>query len=223
MTTDGYVISPLFFPGGDIGSLAVHGTINDVAMAGARPLYLSACFIIEEGFPLADLQRIVQSMAAGRRDAGVPVVTGDTKVVEKGKGDGVFISTTGIGLVSRRDRHFRRSARPGDAILISGTHGRPWRRGDEPARKSGVRNRLCMSDSAALHGAGRGHGGRGSRHPLPARSDPRRPGLDAERIGRPVRRRHADPEAAIPVRSGSARARANCWASTRSMWPTRAS
>jgi hypothetical protein len=99
MATDGHVISPLFFPGGDIGCLAVHGTVNDVAMMGATPLYLSASFIIEEGFPLADLQRIVQSMGNAAREAGVPVVTGDTKVVEKGKGDGVFISTTGVGVL----------------------------------------------------------------------------------------------------------------------------
>ena len=94
MTTDGYVVSPLFFPGGDIGSLAVHGTINDIAMAGARPLYLSASFILEEGFPLADLARIARSMGDASRTAGVPVVTGDTKVVERGKADGVFIATT---------------------------------------------------------------------------------------------------------------------------------
>ncbi|MDZ4129056.1 MAG: AIR synthase related protein, partial [Hydrogenophaga sp.] len=96
MATDGHVISPLFFPGGDIGCLSVHGTVNDVAMMGAQPLYLSASFIIEEGFPLIELQRIVKSMAAAARQAGVPVVTGDTKVVERGKGDGVFISTTGV-------------------------------------------------------------------------------------------------------------------------------
>ena len=105
MTTDGYVVSPLFFPGGDIGSLAVHGTINDVAMAGARPLYLSASFIIEEGFPLADLQAHRRQHGRTRRaQAGVPIVTGDTKVVERGKADGVFISTTGIGVGRRMAR-----------------------------------------------------------------------------------------------------------------------
>lgn len=97
MATDSHVITPLFFAGGDIGSLAVHGTINDVAVSGATPLYLSAGFILEEGFPLADLKRIVESMAAAARAAGVPIVTGDTKVVEQGKGDGVFITTTGVG------------------------------------------------------------------------------------------------------------------------------
>ena len=99
MATDAHVISPLFFPGGDIGSLSVHGTVNDVAMLGAQPLYLSASFILEEGFPLAQLKTIVESMAAASRACGVPVVTGDTKVVERGKGDGVFITTTGVGVV----------------------------------------------------------------------------------------------------------------------------
>ncbi len=100
MSTDAYVISPLFFPGGDIGCLAVHGTINDVAMMGAQPLWLSVSFILEEGFPLADLQRIVASMAQAAAAAGVPIVCGDTKVVERGKGDGVYISTSGIGCVA---------------------------------------------------------------------------------------------------------------------------
>ncbi|MFN0250609.1 MAG: hydrogenase expression/formation protein HypE [Kofleriaceae bacterium] len=152
MSTDGYVVSPLFFPGGDIGSLAVHGTINDVAMAGARPLYLSASFILEEGFPLGDLQRIVGSMAKASRDHGVPIVTGDTKVVERGKGDGVFISTTGIGVVPPHvigpsgDR-----ARAGDVVLVSGTLG------DHGVAILSCREGLSFetrieSDSAALHG-----------------------------------------------------------------------
>jgi hydrogenase expression/formation protein HypE len=151
ISTDGYVISPLFFPGGDIGSLAVHGTINDVAMAGARPLHLAAGYIIEEGFPLADLQRIAQSMARAAREAGVAIVTGDTKVVERGKGDGVFITTTGIGvvppgLVLSADR-----ARPGDQIILSGSIG------DHGVAVMSKRNNLgfetdILSDSAALHG-----------------------------------------------------------------------
>ena len=123
MSVDGHVISPLFFPGGDIGSLAVHGTINDVVMSGARPLYLSAGFILEEGFPLADLERIVASMAAASREAGVPVVTGDTKVVERGKGDGVFITTTGVGVVPHGVEISGDRARPGDAILVNGSIG----------------------------------------------------------------------------------------------------
>ena len=150
MTTDGYVISPLFFPGGDIGSLAVHGTINDVAMAGARPLYLSAAFVIEEGFPLADLKRIADSMGRASRDAGVPVVTGDTKVVEKGKADGVFITTAGVGVVPAGIELSGDRARPGDAILVSGTLG------DHGVAVMSRRENLTfetdvVSDSAALH------------------------------------------------------------------------
>jgi hydrogenase expression/formation protein HypE len=123
MATDGHVISPLFFPGGDIGSLAVHGTVNDVAMLGARPLYLAASFILEEGFALAELRRIVESMAAASRAAGVPVVTGDTKVVERGKGDGVFIATTGVGAVPEGRVIGGALARPGDVVMVSGTLG----------------------------------------------------------------------------------------------------
>ncbi|AWV02910.1 hydrogenase expression/formation protein HypE [Burkholderia sp. JP2-270] len=123
MATDAHVVSPLFFPGGDIGSLSVHGTVNDVAMSGARPLYLAASFIIEEGFPLADLKRIVESMAQASRACGVPIVTGDTKVVERGKGDGLFITTTGVGVVPPGIRIDGALARPGDAVLLSGTIG----------------------------------------------------------------------------------------------------
>jgi len=151
VATDAHVISPLFFPGGDIGSLSVHGTVNDVAMCGAKPLYLSASFILEEGFPLADLKRIVDSMAAAAREAGVPVVTGDTKVVEQGKGDGVFISTTGIGLVPMGVDVSGSNARPGDVILLSGTIG------DHGVAVLSQRESLefettLQSDSAALHG-----------------------------------------------------------------------
>ncbi len=150
ITTDGHVIHPLFFPGGDIGSLSVHGTINDVAMAGARPLSLSAGFILEEGFPLKDLRRIVESMAEASRASGVPIVTGDTKVVERGKADGVFITTTGIGVVPPGVDISGAHARPGDAILISG------RIGDHGMAVLGQRNSLgfessLRSDSAALH------------------------------------------------------------------------
>ena len=151
MATDGHVISPLFFPGGDIGCLAVHGTVNDVAMLGATPLYLSASFILEEGFPLAELKRIVESMAAAAREAGVPIVTGDTKVVEQGKGDGVFITTTGIGAVPLARRIGGALARPGDAVLVSGTIG------DHGVAVLSQRESLefettIESDTAALHG-----------------------------------------------------------------------
>jgi hydrogenase expression/formation protein HypE len=151
MSTDGYVISPLFFPGGDIGSLAVHGTINDVAMAGARPLYLSASFIIEEGFALADLKRIADSMGEAARAAGVPVVTGDTKVVERGKADGVFIATTGVGVLPVGLDLSAERARPGDRVILSGTIG------DHGVAVMSKRQNLTfdtdiVSDSAALHG-----------------------------------------------------------------------
>jgi len=150
MATDGHVISPLFFPGGDIGCLSVHGTINDVAMSGAKPLYLAASFIIEEGFVLADLKRIVESMAAAAREAGVPIVTGDTKVVEKGKGDGVFISTTGVGVAPPGLCIDGRQAKVGDAILVSGTLG------DHGVAVMSLRESLefetaITSDTAALH------------------------------------------------------------------------
>lgn len=123
MATDAHVISPLFFPGGDIGCLSVHGTVNDVAMMGAQPLYLAASFILEEGYPLADLKRLVDSMAAAAREAGVAIVTGDTKVVEQGKGDGVFISTTGVGWLPPGRRIAGDQAQPGDVVLVSGTIG----------------------------------------------------------------------------------------------------
>jgi hydrogenase expression/formation protein HypE len=119
-STDSFVISPLFFPGGDIGSLAVHGTLNDLAMCGAQPLGLSAGFILEEGLPMDDLWRIVQSMQRAAQEAGVPIVTGDTKVVDRGKGDGVFINTTGLGLVREGVHVSPRRASPGDVVLING-------------------------------------------------------------------------------------------------------
>ncbi len=122
-TTDSYVVSPLFFPGGDIGELAVNGTVNDLAMSGARPLHLSAGFILEEGFPVADLQRIVASMAAAAAAAGVDIVTGDTKVVERGKADGCFINTAGVGVLERDVTLGADRVRPGDVVLVSGPIG----------------------------------------------------------------------------------------------------
>jgi len=119
-TTDSYVIRPLFFPGGSIGTLAVFGTVNDLAMAGARPLYLSASFILEEGFALTDLQHIVQDMQQAALEANVLIVTGDTKVVEHGKGDGVYINTAGIGLIEHELEIEPQSVQPGDVILING-------------------------------------------------------------------------------------------------------
>jgi hydrogenase expression/formation protein HypE len=119
-TTDSFVITPRFFPGGDIGSLSVHGTVNDLAMCGARPLALSAGFILEEGLPMEELWCIVQSMQAAARAAGVSIVTGDTKVVDRGRGDGIYINTTGIGSVAPGIEISPRRARPGDRILING-------------------------------------------------------------------------------------------------------
>ena len=123
-TTDSYVVRPLFFPGGDIGTLAVNGTVNDLAMRGARPLYLSAGFILEEGLPLDTLQRIAHSMQAAAKAANVHIVTGDTKVVDRGKGDGVYINTAGIGVLEHDWNLSPSSVRPGDAILVSGDLGR---------------------------------------------------------------------------------------------------
>ncbi|MFZ5576230.1 MAG: hydrogenase expression/formation protein HypE [Pseudomonadota bacterium] len=151
VSTDSHVVSPLFFPGGDIGSLSVHGTVNDVAVMGATPLYLTAGFILEEGFPLADLARIVESMAQAARHAGVQLVAGDTKVVEQGKGDGVFITTTGIGFLPEGIHLSGDLAQPGDRVLVSGSVG------DHGVAIMSQRENLSFdapiqSDSAALNG-----------------------------------------------------------------------
>jgi hydrogenase expression/formation protein HypE len=150
MTTDSFVVKPLFFPGGDIGSLAVHGTINDLAMGGATPLFLSAAFIIEEGFSIEKLRRVADSMSRAAKQAGVQIVTGDTKVVEKGKGDGLFINTTGIGLVPQGIDFSADRARPGDRVLLSGSIG------DHGiailAQREGLEfETQIVSDSVALH------------------------------------------------------------------------
>ncbi len=149
ITTDSFVVKPRFFPGGDIGSLAVHGTVNDLAMGGATPLFLSAAFIIEEGFSMDELRRVVNSLRQAA-EAGVQVVTGDTKVVEKGKGDGLFINTTGIGLVPEGVDLSADRARPGDKVLLSGSIG------DHGiailAQRAGLEfETRIQSDSAALH------------------------------------------------------------------------
>jgi hydrogenase expression/formation protein HypE len=151
MSTDAHVVSPLFFAGGDIGCLSVHGTINDVAVMGARPLYLAAGFVLEEGFPLADLVRIVESMGSASREAGVPVVAGDTKVVEAGCADGVFITTCGVGVLREGVDLSGANARAGDAVLVSGPMG------DHGMAIMSLREGLefsttIRSDTAALHG-----------------------------------------------------------------------
>jgi hydrogenase expression/formation protein HypE len=123
-TTDSYVVKPLFFPGGDIGTLAVNGTVNDLAMCGARPLALSAGFILEEGFPLPELRRVAASMGEAARAVGVPLVTGDTKVVDRGKGDGVFVNTAGVGIVEQASAIGPEQVREGDRVIVSGDLGR---------------------------------------------------------------------------------------------------
>jgi hydrogenase expression/formation protein HypE len=150
-TTDSFVVKPLFFRGGDIGSLAVHGTVNDLAMGGARPLALSAAFILEEGFPIADLRRITESMARAAAEAGVSIVTGDTKVVERGSGDGVYINTAGIGLVAEGVNVSASNAQPGDAVILSGAigdHGATILTEREGLELEGA----LTSDSAPLNG-----------------------------------------------------------------------
>jgi hydrogenase expression/formation protein HypE len=149
-TTDSFVVHPLVFPGGDIGSLAVHGTVNDLAMGGAQPLFLSAGFILEEGLPIHTLREVTVSMARAARDARVSIVTGDTKVVEKGKGDGLFINTTGIGIVPPGVRLSANQARPGDRVVLSGSLG------DHGIAIMATREGLefeteIVSDSAPLH------------------------------------------------------------------------
>ena len=151
LTTDSYVVSPLFFPGGDIGDLAVNGTVNDLAVSGATPLYLSAGFILEEGFPVADLVRIVASMEAAARVAGVQVVTGDTKVVQKGKADGCYINTAGVGVVEHDVSLGVVNAQPGDVVIVSGPIG------DHGVTIMLARGELdieadIVSDTAALNG-----------------------------------------------------------------------
>ena len=123
-TTDSYVVKPLFFPGGDIGTLAVNGTVNDLAMCGARPLYLSSAFILEEGFAMESLRRVVESMRLSAAETGVQMVTGDTKVVDRGSGDGIFINTAGIGVVEHSLRIAPSAVRSGDIVLVSGDVGR---------------------------------------------------------------------------------------------------
>jgi len=150
-TTDSYVVNPLFFPGGDIGSLAVHGTVNDLAMAGGRPLFLSAAFILEEGFPMEDMERIVRSLGQAAREAGAVIATGDTKVVPRGAADGIFINTAGIGEIRYPAPLSVKSIRPGDAILVNGFMG------DHGAAILASRADLALSttlksDSAPLNG-----------------------------------------------------------------------
>lgn len=150
-TTDSFVVTPLFFPGGDIGKLAIHGTVNDLAVGGARPLYVAAAFILEEGLEFEELERVVESMRSAAADAGVQLVTGDTKVVERGKGDKLFITTTGIGVIEQPVHISADQARPGDKVILSGTIG------DHGMAVMSTREGLefegeIRSDTAPLHG-----------------------------------------------------------------------
>jgi hydrogenase expression/formation protein HypE len=149
-TTDSYVVSPIFFPGGNIGSLAVHGTVNDLAVCGGKPLYLSAGFILEEGFPVDSLDKIIQSMAEAASDSGVKIVTGDTKVVPRGAVDGIFINTSGIGIIEYPGTLSIKNIQPGDVIILNGTIG------DHGAAIMKARENLglvadILSDSAPLN------------------------------------------------------------------------
>lgn len=174
-TTDSFVVTPIFFPGGDIGDLAVNGTVNDLAVSGATPLYLSAAFIIEEGFPMEDLQRVVDSMARAARNAGVAIVTGDTKVVNKGCADKLFVTTAGVGVVPAGVSVSASHAKPGDAILLSGTigdHGMAVMASREGLDFGGE----LMSDTRPLHKLVRAMLDAGAIHAL---RDPTRGGLAA--------------------------------------------
>jgi hydrogenase expression/formation protein HypE len=178
-TTDSYVVNPLFFPGGDIGSLAINGTVNDLSMCGARPVYLSCGLILEEGLPMETLWAVVQSLKQAAEIAGVQLVTGDTKVVDRGKGDGVFINTAAIGLVDHGMTIAPASVRPGDVVLLSGDLGRhgiaimAMRQGLE--FESQIERLRTVEPGGA--GADRRQGGVA----LPARPDPWRTGHDPDR------------------------------------------
>jgi hydrogenase expression/formation protein HypE len=178
-TTDAFVVDPIVFPGGDIGRLAVNGTINDLAVSGARPLFLSAAFILEEGLPIETLCQIVDSMRQAAAEAGVPIVTGDTKAVNRGKADKIFITTTGLGVVEYEGTLSADQARPGDVVLLNG-------RGDAGPGPNRVRTAHPIRHRAASHPGGR-HAPRQPPHPLHARRHPRRPGQ------RPQRDRHELP------------------------------
>jgi hydrogenase expression/formation protein HypE len=197
-TTDSYVVTPIFFPGGDIGELAVNGTVNDLAMAGASPLALSAAFILEEGLAMEDLARVVESVSRAAARAGVPVVTGDTKVVNRGSADKLFVTTAGIGIVPPGVEISASNARPGDAVLLSGTiadHGIAVLSQREGLEFEGE----VRSDTRALHGLVEAMMAAGEIHAL---RDPTRGGLGtslceiaaASRVGVEIE------AAAVPVR-----------------------
>jgi hydrogenase expression/formation protein HypE len=201
-TTDAFVVRPIFFPGGDVGKLAVHGTVNDLAVGGAVPLFLSAAFILEEGLALPDLERVVASMRAACEEANVKLVTGDTKVVERGKGDRIFITTAGVGVVPEGVELSAANARPGDRVLLSGTVG------DHGVAVLSVREGLefetaLESDTCPLHGLASAilEAAPGA---VRCMRDPTRGGLATalNEIARASRVAVAIDEAAVPVRDG---------------------
>jgi hydrogenase expression/formation protein HypE len=200
LTTDSFVVRPLVFPGGDIGSLAVHGTVNDLAMRGARPLYLTAGFILEEGLPLEMLGRIVHSMAAAARRAAVQIVAGDTKVVERGHGDGLYVNTAGVGVIPDGRSYGAARVMIGDAVVVSGTLG------DHGMAIMSVRDGLAfdtpiVSDSAALTGLVEAMAAAGA--DLHVLRDPTRGGVAASlnEVARAARVAIELDEGAIPVRA----------------------
>ena len=200
ISTDTFVVQPLFFPGGSIGNLAVNGTVNDLAVSGARPLYLTAGFVLEEGFPVADLARIVQDMAVSARAAGVQIVTGDTKVVERGHGDGCYINTAGVGVIPDHVQIGPRLVRPGDVVLVSGAIG------DHGMAIMSVREGLefdstIVSDCAPLNELAALVLEAGGHH-VHAMRDPTRGGLGAtlHEIARAANTGIVIEESALPVR-----------------------
>ncbi len=207
-TTDSFVVTPIFFPGGDIGELAVNGTVNDLAMGGAMPRFLSLALILEEGFPIEDLKRILASVRRAAERAGVVVVTGDTKVVGRGAADQIFINTAGIGFPRPGANVTAARVRPGDAVLLSGTigdHGMAILTKREGLELEGH----LESDTAPLKRARGGHARRAPRHSRHARSDARRPRRHARRDRHAAEPRHRGRRAGDSGhRSGAGRVRA---------------
>ena len=226
-TTDSFVVTPIFFPGGDIGQLAVNGTVNDLAMSGARPLYLAAAFILEEGLLMDDLRRVVESMRHAAVEAGVQFVTGDTKVVDRGKGDQIFITTTGIGILDSDLTISADRARPGDKILLSGfigDHGMTIMAQRENLEFEGA----VESDCASLHGlvaAMLATPGAADRSFLHCLRDPTRGGVatSLNEIAKVIAAWACCCGNRRSPCASQCRARARCWGSTRSMLPMRAS
>ena len=222
MSTDSFVVQPLFFPGGSIGELAVNGTVNDLAVSGAEPRFLSASFILEEGFPLAQLAAIVASMAKAAATAGVQIVTGDTKVVERGHGDGCYINTAGVGVLRRRNHRRPASRATRRCRPRLRHHRRSWHGHHERSRRPRIRKpdpfRLRR---AQRYDCRRARCGRqlGPRH---ARPHPRRPRLHAERNRPLILRRRCHRRIQLSRFAPKCSPPANCWASIRSMSPTRA-